>query len=90
METTVYDMKTNFSKYAAMLENGEVDEIIVKNRTVPKLRIVRYEEPRSGIKLGVAKNKPWARNYDDDLFDALDEEILADFEASTIFPEGDI
>ena len=80
METTVHDMKTNFSKYSAALLAGEYDEIIVKNRTVPTLRITRYEEPRkTGLKLGLAKVEG-AGAMDLDLFDALDAEIAADFE----------
>ena len=80
LETTVHDMKTNFSKYSAALLAGECDEIIVKNRTVPTLRIVRYEEPRkTGLKLGLAKAEG-AAAMDFELFDALDAEIAADFE----------
>lgn len=48
METTVHKMKTNFSKYAAGLLDGTYDEIVVKNRTVPTLRILRYTAPEGG------------------------------------------
>lgn len=80
METTVHDMKTNFSKYSAALLAGDYDEIIVKNRTVPTLRVTRFEEPpKEGLKFGLAKEHG-AASIDFDLFDALDDEIAADFE----------
>ena len=80
LETTVHDMKTNFSKYSARLLAGDYDEIIVKNRTVPTLRVTRYEEPKKvGLRFGLARERG-ASPIDFDLFDALDAEIAADFE----------
>ena len=82
MVTTVHDMKTNFSKYSAELLAGTYDEIIVKNRTVPTLRVTRYEEPpKTGLKFGMARERG-AAPIDFELFDALDAEIAADFERS--------
>lgn len=57
-ETTVHDMKTNFSKYAAGLLDGTYDEIVVKNRTVPTLRVLPYSsEPKRGLNLGLRPGK---------------------------------
>lgn len=54
-ETTVHDMKTNFSKYAADLLDGTYDEIIVKNRTVPTLRILPYSSDlERGLEFGAS------------------------------------
>ena len=78
-ETTVYDMKTHFSKYASELLAGDYDEIVVKNRAVPMLRVIRYEEPpKSGLVFGVAEKRGCAP-IDFDLFDALDAEVADDF-----------
>ena len=79
METTVHDMKTHFSQYSAALLAGDYDEIVVKNRTLPILRVTRYEEPqKTGLKLGIAKERGMAP-IDFDLFDELDTDIAADF-----------
>lgn len=78
-ETTVHDMKTHFSHYAEELLNGTYNEIVVKNRTKPTLRILPYTPPeQTGIKFGVAKELglPAA---DMDVFDALDSEIAEMF-----------
>lgn len=40
LETTVHDMKTHFSQYSAELLAGKYDEIIVKRRATPTLRIL--------------------------------------------------
>lgn len=57
-ETTVHDMKTHFSQYSADLIAGKCDEIVVKNRTQPTLRILRYEDSvRPGLTFGVAKQR---------------------------------
>ena len=74
-ETTVHDMKTHFSQYATQLRDGTYDEIIVKNRATPILRVLPYEqEPQGGLKVGIARElgQPLV---DLDAFDAMDEEI---------------
>lgn len=58
LDTTVHDMKTHFSQYSADLLAGKYDEIVVKNRTQPTLRILRYEDSvRPGLAFGVAKQR---------------------------------
>lgn len=80
-ETTVHDMKTHFSQYAAELANGTYGEIIVKNRTTPILRIIPYEKPKQGgLKLGVAKELGLPP-IDMDAFFEMDKEIAEMFEA---------
>lgn len=54
-ETTAHDMKTNFSKYATALLDGTYDEIIVKNRAVPTLRVLPYtSEHERGLEFGAS------------------------------------
>ena len=78
LETTVHDMKTHFSQYAASLLAGDVDEIVVKNRTVPTLRVVRYVEPEpSGLSFGLLADDPRAE-IDYGALGALDAEIAAE------------
>lgn len=83
-ETTVHDMKTNFSKYAAELLDGTYDEIVVKNRTVPTLRILPYEkQPAQGLEFGASKRlghpvvgDGWDMNEGDDEVAAMFVEVL--------------
>ncbi len=78
-ETTVHDMKTHFSQYAAELLDGTYGEIIVKNRTKPMLRILPYEPPaHGGLRLDLAKELDLPP-IDYDLFDALDADVLEMF-----------
>lgn len=65
-EVTVHDMKTHFSQYASNLLDGTFDEIIVKNRTVPTLRILPYSSSETrGLQFGVAKKRGHAVVSDD-------------------------
>lgn len=58
METTVHDMKTNLSKYAAGLLDGTYDEIVVKNRSTPILRVLPYDAPGSkGLEFGASARR---------------------------------
>lgn len=82
-ETTVHDMKTNFSKYAAELLDGTYDEIIVKNRTTPTLRIQRYKDSDSGgLKPGLARKEGIPVVSDDWDMNDGDDEIAKLFEDS--------
>lgn len=83
-ETTVHDMKTHFSQYSADLVAGKYDEIVVKNRTQPTLRVTRYEDSmQPGLKFGVAKQRghevvssDWdLHDGDDDIADLFGEYI---------------
>lgn len=80
-ETTVHDMKTNFSKYAARLLDGTYDEIVVKNRTVPTLRILPYTAPEDQrLEFGTSKKRGHVVVSDDwDIHDG-DEEIAEMFD----------
>lgn len=79
-ETTVHDMKTNFSKYAAELLDGTYDEIIVKNRTTPTLRIQRYEDaPEQGLIIGLSKKLGHPVVSDDWDINEGDDEIATMF-----------
>lgn len=84
LETTVHDMKTRFSQYSAELLAGKYDEIIVKNRTTPTLRIVPYEPRNSeGLTFGIALQRghravsdDWDINSGDDEVEKMFEEYL--------------
>lgn len=79
-ETTVYDMKTNFSKYAAELLDGTYDEIIVKNRNTPTLRILPYTESnRPGLRYGLSEKLGHATVSDDWGINDGDDEIAEMF-----------
>ena len=83
-ETTVHDVKTHFSQYASQLLSGVFDEIVVKNRTVPTLRIIRYEEPRKEtLRYGIARERghlvvsdDWNPNDGDEVIEELFGEYL--------------
>ena len=78
-ETTVHDMKTHFSHYASELLDGTYDEIVVKNRSTPTLRILRYEPPKEeGLQFGTAQKLGFLA-VDLDAFDALDADVSAMF-----------
>lgn len=80
-ETTVHDLKTNFSKFAADLLDGTYDEIIVKNRTVPTLRIIRYSTPETpGLEFGASRNRGHMVVSDDWSINDGDDEIAQMFE----------
>ena len=76
LETTVHDMKTRFSQYSAELLAGKYDEIVVKNRTKPTLRILPYE-PRAeeGLKFGISLQRGHQVVGDDWDMNAGDDEI---------------
>lgn len=84
LETTVHDMKTRFSQYAAELLSGKYDEIVVKNRTTPTLRILPYEpQATEGLKFGISRERghravsdDWDINSGNDDMVALFEEYL--------------
>lgn len=79
METTVHDMKTHFSQYAEELLAGTYDEIVVKNRTRPTLRVLPYEPPeKTGLRFDVGKELGLPE-IDDDYFDELDAEVAEMF-----------
>ena len=81
-ETTVHDMKTRFSQYSAELLAGKYDEIVVKNRTTPTLRILPYE-PRvsEGLVFGIAQKRGHRAVSDDWDINSGDEEVAEMFGA---------
>ena len=79
-ETTVHDMKTRFSQYSAELLAGKYDEILVKNRTTPTLRIIPYEpRPAEGLKFGIALQRGHHAVSDDWDINSGDEEVAEMF-----------
>lgn len=81
LETTVHDMKTRFSQYSAELLAGKYDEIIVKKRTTPTLRILPYE-PRAveGLTFGIALQRGHRAVSDDWDIHSGDEAVAELFE----------
>lgn len=81
LETTVHDMKTYFSQYSAELLAGKYDEIIVKRRATPTLRILPYE-PRAteGLTFGAALKRGHRAVSDDWDVHSGDEEVAELFE----------
>ena len=60
IKTTVYDFKTNFSKYLEMVEKGEEQEIIVcrYNKKIATLRpYLNDQKPRVGCGKGIIKEQ---------------------------------
>ena len=80
LETTIHDMKTRFSQYSAELLSGKYDEIVVKNRTTPTLRILPYV-PRAaeGLKFGISRERGHRAVSDDWDIHSGDGEIAALF-----------
>lgn len=83
-ETTVHDMKTHFSRYMAELLDGTYDEVIVRNRSVPTLRVTPYSKVQTqGLDFGVSKRlghvvvaDDWDMNEDDSEIASMFDEAL--------------
>lgn len=78
-EMTIGQARDNFSAIIANLLNGTISECLVKNRDTPVARIVPVAKTSTAEKrlFGIAKNNPFL--IDDDIFDALDDEIAEEF-----------
>ena len=80
LETTVHEMKTRFSQYSAALLDGTYDEIVVKNRTTPTLRILPYEpHDAAGLRFGISRERGHRAVSDDFDIDSGDEDIATLF-----------
>ena len=77
-EMTIGQARDSFSALIAQISSGEVGEHVIKNRDVPVARIVPYHAPEDASRrIGISKDRPLV--LDDDLFDALDDEIAKEF-----------
>lgn len=84
-ETTIYDFKTNLSRYISALKEGKYTQITVKNRNDPVIDVKIHEPPKKNpIQWGIMRGK---FKFDKGLFDTADEDIIEDFENSDIFPK---
>jgi antitoxin (DNA-binding transcriptional repressor) of toxin-antitoxin stability system len=73
LEMTIGQARDNFSQLIKHLQEGSVDEYVIKNRERPVARILPVEESKPKIKLGLYDDDPGVIDYD--AFDAMDEEI---------------
>ena len=67
---SIYEAKTQLSKYIAMLENGQEEEIVILKNGKQVAKIVPIlpedEEVRLGAGLLYTSDKPFAPNWSDD------------------------
>lgn len=77
---TIAKTRDNLSSIVSSIERGEISEHLIKNRdrVVAKIvPLVSTEGPR--VLIGIAKDDPEFQ-IDDELFDALDDEVSEMFE----------
>ena len=55
VSANIFDAKTNFSRYIAMLEDGSQPFIIIKKGSRPVAKLIPYDPPVR--KLGIARGK---------------------------------
>lgn len=77
-EMTIGQARDSFSSLIANLLNGTVQEYVIKNRDTPVARIVPIASSAGRLAgFGIARDSPFV--MDDDIFDALDDEIAEEF-----------
>lgn len=74
---SIYELRTNLSKYIHKLEEEE-EEIIITNNGVIVAKLIPFSSPENGIEFGTAKRYLKNGNKGDPFFG--DEEIAKDFE----------
>ncbi len=78
--TNVHEARTNFCQILAQVESGE--EVIIGKYGQPVAKLIPFSEVAKPRKLGRLSKSYWEA---EDCWDS-DEKIIADFEASTLFP----
>lgn len=78
-EMTIGQARDNFSSVISRLRDGSISECVIKDRSTPVARIVPFTPKVEVAKrpFGIAREQPFL--IDDELFDALDAEISAEF-----------
>lgn len=74
---SIYELRTNLSKFIHKLSEEE-DEIIITNNGVVVAKLIPFNTPEKGISFGTAKKYLKGKSTGDPLFG--DEEIINDFE----------
>ncbi|HSW37617.1 MAG TPA: type II toxin-antitoxin system Phd/YefM family antitoxin [Candidatus Saccharimonadales bacterium] len=83
----IYDAKTNLSKYIKQAKAGEA--VYIGAYGEPEVKLVRVEKKAQPKRqLGAWKDNLNVMIPDD--FDDIDPEIMAMFENSRIFPDGNV
>lgn len=86
-ETTIYDFKTNLSKYIAAGQAGSYEKIIVKNRNVPVGEFTFIGASRKKAVLGSLRMDGY--KFDKNLFNFADQEIAELLEKGELLPEDE-
>ena len=76
---SIYELRTNLSKYIHQLEEEE-EGIIITNNGVVVAKLIHFSSPENGIEFGTAKKYLKDGNKGDPFFG--DEEIAKDFQGS--------
>ena len=75
------EAKSQLSRLGRAAWDGE--DVVIARAGKPYLRLVPYREPKGKRKLGLLKGQIWIAPD----FDEPDEELIALFEQSKIFPD---
>ena len=81
VEVSIYDLKTNLSRYINELESGINDSILITKNGIVVAEIIRKKKSQGKIKFGIGKQFLDQNNLNDHLFDpfAHDDEITEMF-----------
>ena len=79
--TSIYELRTNLSKYLKKIKENEEEEIIVTNNGVAVAKIVPFEEPKKGIIFGTGKQYLKGKKLGDPFLG--DDEITNDLMEAT-------
>lgn len=81
MKVNMHEAKSQLSRLGKAAWDGE--EVVIAKAGEPYLRLLPYRERREKRKLGGLEGQIWiSDDFDDD-----DEELIALFESSKIFPD---
>ena len=82
MKVNMHEAKSQLSRLAALAWKGE--QIVICKAGTPWLRLVPYDAGNATRQLGGLEGQIWLSED----FDKEDEELAAEIERSSIFPEG--
>ena len=72
---SIYEAKTQLSKYVSMIENGETEEVILMKNGKKVAKIISYSESPEPVRLGagllVSEAKPFVMDEKDDDLEGL-------------------
>lgn len=72
---SIYEMKTQLSKYISMVESGEEEEIVILKNGKKVASVTKYHDEKTPVRLGagllVTEAKPFVLKSDDDHLDTL-------------------